>query len=95
MSDKESQYKAIAFKHVSSNIERADYFAGEVTLRVLFSGGRAYEYLGVGPEIVEQMSVDKSPGGYFSRVIRSQPKTYKCRRIDPDAMSDSAKILIE
>ena len=76
------QYRDISFQRVSRNIDRADYCAESKTMRVLFHGGRAYEYQNVGPFLIECMSGAPSAGGYFSMAIKPYPKLYPCRRID-------------
>lgn len=55
-------------------------------MRVLFRGGRAYEYQNVGHGIVDCMSRALSAGGYFGVTIKPYPKVFPCKRLDASDM---------
>lgn len=54
----------------SSNIDKVEYDADSLILRVTFKKGSVYEYEGVLPEIVEQMVSADSVGSFFHSNIR-------------------------
>lgn len=60
----------------SSNIDKVEYDADNLVLRVTFKNGGIYEYEGVLQEVVDEMLSASSVGGYFYSNIRmSYPYT--------------------
>ena len=60
----------------SSNIDKVEYDADNLVLRVTFKNGGIYEYEGVLQEVVDEMLSASSVGSYFYSNIRmSYPYT--------------------
>ena len=54
----------------SSNIDKVEYDADNLVLRVTFKNGGQYEYEGVLQEVVDEMLSADSVGSYFHSNIR-------------------------
>lgn len=61
----------------SSNIVSVGYDAAAKRMEVEFSGGKIYEYEGVGADDHASFVHDKSPGGHFAAHIRNNFKSKK------------------
>lgn len=56
---------------VSSNIEAIGYDRNTSTLRVVFQGARAYDYMDVPPEVVLDLMFAASHGSFFAKQVKN------------------------
>ena len=76
----------------SSLIRRFTYADEARELCVEFVTGRCYKYLGVEPEIVEELRSAESKGRYFNARIRPRYPGRRVDRCEDDAPPPSAPI---
>jgi len=55
---------------VSSNLEAIGYDRPTSVLRVIFQGGRAYDYADVPLDVVVDLMFTESHGGFFAKKIK-------------------------
>lgn len=56
----------------SSNIDWVDYDESTQTLKVCFSGGNEYHYVGVKPLSYQQLTEAESTGKHFSKFFKDK-----------------------
>lgn len=73
----------------SQNVEAVGYDTAARTLRVMFKGGRTYDYSQVSAERFAALVSAPSIGEYHARNIRG---TYDCLRVPSDVDADPPPI---
>ena len=66
----------------SSNIKMAGYDSPTNTMRVQFSNGTEYDFVGVKSEVYAEFSAAKSQGKYFNANIKSKYTGSKVEKED-------------
>ena len=64
----------------SSVVADMDYNEGKSSLRITYTSGAVYDYLGVPPEIFEEMKIAGSKGTFLNYVIKGKYRYKKIRK---------------
>ncbi|MDP9077905.1 MAG: KTSC domain-containing protein [Bacteroidota bacterium] len=64
----------------SSVVANMDYDEGKATLRITYISGAMYDYLGVPPEVFEEMKAAGSKGKFLNYVIKGKYRYKKIRK---------------
>lgn len=86
----------VAFKNTNSSNIKAAFISGS-RLTVEFANGQRYQFDNVSPQMVEEWSNAKSPGGWFNSTIKSAPDKYPSEKLGDvaAAQTDAGATLAE